>query len=142
MLKNELDLSFNYEPVVYKQIKCGKHKLQNGKKGQVASQSLITEKSLCETMQRLYNRTTYFSEKIIQENDIVKTITAGGGEIWIGNTGTRINDEEIINAQTFPQDYDFCKNKVRYICGMSVPPIMIKRVVEKLIEQGVYDVKE
>ena len=27
--------------------------------------------------------------------------------------------------------------KVEYICGMSVPPIMIKRIVQRLIESGV-----
>lgn len=51
----------------------------------------------------------------------------------------------IRNAQTFPRDYDFGSN-VRgvwtYICGMSVPPVMMKRVVTKLIEQGVFDYKK
>ena len=48
------------------------------------------------------------------------------------------------NEQTFPQDYDFGamnSSNVSYICGMSVPPIMMKRVVTRLIEQGVFDYK-
>ena len=43
-----------------------------------------------------------------------------------------------------PKDFDFCTDSHRgctYILGMSVPPIMIKRVVDSLIEQGVYDYK-
>ena len=32
-------------------------------------------------------------------------------------------------------------DNVGYILGMSVPPLMIKRLVTKLIEQGVYDYK-
>lgn len=51
-----------------------------------------------------------------------------------------ISWQTIRNSQTFPYDYDFCPNnitKVGYVCGMSVPPIMIKRIVTRLIEKGV-----
>lgn len=46
----------------------------------------------------------------------------------------------IIHGQTFPEDYDFVNKTYRnvgYICGMSVPPVMIKRIVQRLIERGV-----
>ena len=52
--------------------------------------------------------------------------------------------EDIIHAQTFPIDYKFNQRtftQVAYTCGMSVPPVMIKRIVTRLIEQGVYDYK-
>lgn len=47
-----------------------------------------------------------------------------------------LSDEDIINASTFPQDYVFGSQDVCYICGMSVPPVMIKRIVTRLIEAG------
>lgn len=53
-----------------------------------------------------------------------------------------VSKETLIAAQTFPSDYDFMPDSysnVGYILGMSVPPLMIKRLVTKLIEQGVYD---
>lgn len=137
-----LDMSFNYEPITYGEIKCGEHKHKNiekAKLAKLAKLSLPFEHSLCETMKRLNNRETYFSERIIYENQVCQTITGGGGEIWIKNTGTHINSAEIINAQTFPQDYNFLKEKVKYICGMSVPPIMIKRIVNRLIESGLFN---
>ena len=49
---------------------------------------------------------------------------------------------DLLPSQTFPEDYQFNTESVTgvtYICGMSVPPIMIKRIVTRLIEQGVYD---
>ena len=51
----------------------------------------------------------------------------------------RITAMDVIRAQTFPEDYNFMSdswNDVAYICGMSVPPIMIKRIVNRLIEGG------
>jgi DNA (cytosine-5)-methyltransferase 1 len=137
-----LDMSFNYEPIIYSAVKCGEHKELFIEKAKIAKQSIIGEKSLSETMMRLNGRTTYFSEKIIYPNEVCKTLTAGGGELWIENTGTHLNDKEMINISTFPQDYNFGREKVKYICGMSVPPIMIKRVVTRLIESGVFDYKQ
>ena len=52
---------------------------------------------------------------------------------------TLLSDESIVNASTFPQDYDFMKVLVGYICGMSVPPLMMKRIVERIIQAGVFE---
>ena len=134
-----LDMTFNYEPITYGEIRCGEHKELFTVKANIAKQSIRSEGSLCETMQRLKGRETYFSEKLIYEDEVCKTLTANGGELWISNTGTHINDREIINIQTFPQDYNFGKANIRYVCGMSVPPIMIKRIVTRLIESGVFE---
>jgi DNA (cytosine-5)-methyltransferase 1 len=136
---DRLDMSFNYQPLVYLDIACGEHIVRTIQKAIIAKKSNNREKNLCETMQRLHGRTTYFSEKIVHNQNVPPTLTAGGGEIWIGNTGACINNMEMINMQTFPQDYNFGGEKVRYICGMSVPPIMIKRIVTRLIDGGIFD---
>ncbi len=59
-----------------------------------------------------------------------------------GNNKTKFSTHDIISMQTFPQDYNFNNNPVRYICGMSVPPIMIKRIVTRLIESGVFEYRK
>jgi DNA (cytosine-5)-methyltransferase 1 len=133
-----LDFCFNYKAITYGEIATGIHELKETEKAKIAKLSVKGEHSLCETMQRLYGRTTYFSEKIIYSEEVCKTLTAGGNEMWIENTGVHINDDEMIRISTFPQDYNFLDQKVKYVCGMSVPPIMIKRIVTRLIEQGVF----
>lgn len=58
------------------------------------------------------------------------------------NAVAYISKETIRNSQTFPQDYDFGSDSYSaygYICGMSVPPLMIKRIVTRLIEAGVFE---
>ena len=53
-----------------------------------------------------------------------------------------VSMETMSHSQTFPEDYDFTNSApswIAFILGMSVPPLMIKRLVTKLIEQGVYD---
>jgi len=39
-----------------------------------------------------------------------------------------ITYKEAIRLQTFPEDYDFGDTDGRYVCGMSVPPLMMQRV--------------
>lgn len=134
----DIDLKFYYEPVLYGEVKCGEHKELLTERAKVARQSIRKEKLLSDTMVRLKGKRTYFTEQIIYEDEVCKTITAGGSELWIANTGTHINNAEIISIQTFPQDYDFCKAKVKYICGMSVPPLMIKRLATRLINSGIF----
>ena len=82
-----------------------------------------------------------FGHRIIDQNSVVPTILAGHRDIWLRN-GNVISIDDMISSQTFPQDYDFGErsySSVEYMCGMSVPPVMMKRVVTRLIEQGVFD---
>lgn len=49
-----------------------------------------------------------------------------------------VSSNEIIRLQTFPDDFNFIKKdpvNVNYICGMSVPPLMMKSVSEAVYNQ-------
>ena len=140
MLNNELDLSFNYEPVTYGEIKSGKERTSHGKINSVIKQMQPGEK-YCDTMQRIYGKYSGFSRVVIGCDDIFPTQTAGHADVWLTN-GNRPSLVDVIHAQTFPEDYDFAGQPVEYICGMSVPPLMIKRIVTRLIESGVFERRE
>ena len=48
-----------------------------------------------------------------------------------------LSKQDIINISTFPQDYKFPSESletITYICGMSVPPLMIKRIANRIKE--------
>lgn len=138
---DNLNMIFNYAPIVYSEIAQGHHEVGTTRKAQIALMAQKGDNGLRETIIRLTGKDAYYSEKIVYQNTVCATLTAGGNEIWIENTGYHINDNEIINISTFPQEYDFNGEKVKYICGMSVPPIMIKRIVTRLIESGIFDYK-
>lgn len=140
---DNLDMSFNYEPITYGEITDGESDERKGKMHDIAAQSIKGEKCLADTLVRLGEKYSMFGHRIIDEDDIVPTILAGHRDIWL-RTGNGISKGDMVSSQTFPQDYDFCPNSysnVEYICGMSVPPIMMKRVVTRLIESGVFDYK-
>lgn len=137
----ELDMSFNYEPVTYGQIKSGEG-LPIKKDSQAARMLAVAthdDLRISDIFIRLGEKEKCFGAKIAWEENVLQTIIANL-EYFRGEEKERISNEDIIHAQTFPEDYDFLEgtwNTVAYICGMSVPPIMIKRIVQRLIESGV-----
>lgn len=74
------------------------------------------------------------SNRICADARIVNTITSGGTYIRAYDFD-KFSDEDYINTQTFPQDYDFCGNNVQYVCGMSVPPNMMAHIATQVYEQ-------
>ena len=135
-----LDMSFNYSPITYGEITNGEEEKKKGRISDLAAKSITGEKLLCQTVQRLENKYSLFNIRLIDKEDIVPTISGGHMDIWLRN-GNCISKCDLISAQTFPQDYDFGSDsytKIEYICGMSVPPIMIKRLVTRLIESEVF----
>jgi DNA (cytosine-5)-methyltransferase 1 len=132
-------MSFNYEPICYGKIKTGIGEKVSDCQKKLLDLAVKGDESLKDINIRQYGKTSCFTDKIVWENDILQTITAGG-KIFRGEDKTKISHQDIINACTFPQDYNFLNLPPRYVCGMSVPPIMIFRVVTRLIEGGIFDV--
>lgn len=139
----DLDLTFNYLPITYREIVSGNgvpinKDSQTYKMLQIAINS---DKAIGDVFERIGEKRRCFNDKIVWKDDVMCTIAASAG-CFRGEEKTRISIEDIIHGQTFPEDYNFKTwsfNNVKYICGMSVPPIMIKRIVTRLIEQGVFD---
>ena len=140
-----LDMSFNYEPVVYSVIKSGIGKpiKKDTQVYQMLCQATHEDLRISDIFVRLGEKEKWFGSKIAWEENVLQTIIANL-DYFRGEEKERISKEDIIHAQTFPEDYDFCSDSwhdIAYVCGMSVPPIMIKRIVTRLIESGVFDEK-
>ena len=143
---DKVDMYFNYEPVTYGEIKQDE--------GRPISKDTQTYKyltaygthkdlRLCDIFERIGEKARCFGTKIAWEENVLQTITAKLDYIR-GEEKTTISLKDIIHAQTFPEDYKFDEynwGSVAYFCGMSVPPIMIKRLVTRLIESGLFDYK-
>ena len=141
MLQNELDMSFNYEPILYKEIKSGDERIAKGKISEAVKQ-LRPKESVGDAMFRIYGKHSALTHRVAREDNVFPTQTAGHHDMWT-ESGNHPSIEDMIIAQTFPPDYDFDGgySAVNYICDMSVPPLMIKRIVTRLIESGVFDVE-
>lgn len=141
----KINMHFDYEKINYGEIRQGEVRKLNKETETYKLLEMSIEKDKCigDVNLRLYNKVSGFQSYIINNNSIVPTIRSKA-DIYIKETMSSINSEEIINSQTFPQDYDFINNKIGnicYMCGMSVPPVMMKRVANRIIESGMLKAK-
>lgn len=140
---DSLNMYFNYEPITYGMIKEGELK-QMGKDTkfyQIASQANDKDKNIADTRKRLGEKGSAFQTLYIRDDMVVPTQRAKPDLIDLEHIAY-VSKETIRNSQTFPQDYKFepdTYSNVGYICGMSVPPVMIKRIVTRLIESGIFE---
>lgn len=61
------------------------------------------------------------------------TATSGPAQLC-PDKPAHISDAAQAAIQSFPIDYNYAGSKVRYICGMSVPPLMMSRVASVVAE--------
>lgn len=72
-----------------------------------------------------------FGDYIINLNNVCPTQTTCS-RFFLNNT-QQLKDEDLILIQTFPIDYDFIKkSNVKYILGMSVPPVMMAQIANQV----------
>ena len=132
----KLTLSFNSKPVPF-----GSVREEKGKPLQGTSLSSVllkyrkdTDKDLSDINKRLRKKNVGFTMPIIHDEEPAQTITSGSS-LYRMCDGLLLTDKDIINCQTFPQDYNFLDQDVQYVCGMSVPPVMMAKISEQVYFQ-------
>lgn len=72
----------------------------------------------------------------VNPNKVLNTVTATTGNgAWHYSIQRPLNDKENILAGSFPQDYNFKNQNVKYVIGMSVPPLMTARISNEIYNQ-------
>ena len=72
---------------------------------------------------------------ILVKNSLVPP-TLGSGSVFVRyDKPYYISERDIILMQSFPLDYHFMDASVQYVCGMSVPPVMMKKISEQIYNQ-------
>lgn len=83
---------------------------------------------------QLPSANAFFSTNILYDNEVPGTLTSSGTTVYY-NEARNLNDTEYRKMSSFPSDYNFIDANVRYVCGMSVPPLMIARIASEIKRQ-------
>lgn len=137
---NNLDMNFNYEPIPYKDIKDGiGRKWDNSTvTGQLVLNAKFGDVGCDDVSNRLFGVSKLWSHRFCYPDEVLYTMTSNKDNFIDFYEKSNISDNSARNSQTFPQDYNFSDNSVFYVCGMSVPPIMTKRIVERMIKAEMF----
>ena len=90
-----------------------------------------TDRKLSDINLRLNGKDKGFTNYIYSDERVCGTI-ASGGSYFRMKDGEMLSRQDIINVQSFPQDYNFLDQNVQYVCGMSVPPVMMANIARQI----------
>lgn len=141
---DNIDMIFNFYPVLMSEIVGGEPRPINKHSQQyrmLVQAIKNTDHSIKDVLERVAGKSSCFCDLITWLDEVPPTQTAKGN-IMVGDDKRKISFLEAIRMQTFPEDYDFSGQNISYICGMSVPPVMMKRIAERLIASGVFNCKK
>jgi DNA (cytosine-5)-methyltransferase 1 len=70
------------------------------------------------------------------------TLSTENGKTYHPSIMRPLNNREYSLGGSYPQDYNYACNKVGYIVGMSVPPVMTAQVATRVYDQWLRPIKE
>jgi DNA (cytosine-5)-methyltransferase 1 len=132
-----LRLAFNEAPIMFGEVREAHGKPFS--KGEGKYSSLLnkrTQKDSCmaDICKRIGCKVSGYNNMINTDKAIAATLIASGTH-FRGFDGLYMTDRDCCNVSTFPQDYKFTGKSVQFVCGMSVPPVMMANIAAKVAEQ-------
>ena len=101
------------------------------------------DKKVSMVKKRLGERESFFNFLFVKPENPLPTITANSfHKIMHWEKPLYLSKREFTLDSSFPLDYDFGKEHPEYVCGMSVPPVMIANIVNKIWEQWLNFIKK
>ena len=130
----KLQLSFNEPPILFKEVRSA-HGRESEGIGQIRMLARRPgDKKMADILKKNEGSNNGFGTTIINDNDVAQTLTSGGSAFRMYD-GLNLSNEDIVHIQTFPEDYEFLNYSAKYICGMSVPPVMMAQISSQVYEQ-------
>ena len=135
----KLELNFNEKPIFFKQIQI---MFQDQRKDLPKSDEKYwdnaNELGLYDERNKGGYKFGYFYKAVL--NRVCKAIDTSS-RFSVSDYKKLFLDIEFILIGSFPLNYNFNKNRVQYIIGMSVPPVMIANIVTEIYEQWLNKIK-
>ena len=130
-----LNMVFNERPILFKEFADYKGtEIKGGKLRHYWENKIPDDDGMGDTTKRLYGVEKCFNQRYDKEDMVCHTLTTKD-VCFCYNQPRRHSAGEVCCISSFPQDYDFCSQKPHYVCGMSVPPIMMAQVASRIYEQ-------
>lgn len=88
-----------------------------------------------EAMSKVHEKGSLFGQQKIDPKAPAPTLTSKEYQLWHWLKPRLLSKLQACRLQSFPDDYDFLNNDPKYVCGMSVPPLMMQRVANQIAFQ-------
>ena len=128
----KINMVFNEKPILYKEIRR-----DDGNKCAFnipdSCRSLWRLTNPGDSLSSAHDKGSFFNEYKVSRQAVVNTIRAKRAPFDSDEERYLYNDE-LIECGSFPIDYNFLSQKLVYIIGMSVPPVMVAKIATRVYE--------
>ena len=131
-----LKLEFNEDAVLFGALSnhIGKKLSTNGKLFSDWNARKVGDKNFSQICIREENTAKRFGRVLLSDNEIAPTIVSGNQYIYF-NKFEEVGTADISQVGSYPLDYNFKKLEVKYLIGMSVPPVMTAQIAHQIYLQ-------
>lgn len=130
-----IDLTFKEDGICYGEFCDNDGREIKGKMLDMWNLKKDGDTSMCDASEREYNRNAFFSQSYIYKDKVLPTLTGHEDSLIPFHKPRYTSKMEVCLMSTFPCDYDFGNEKPHYVCGMSVPPVMMAQIANRVYEQ-------
>jgi len=134
----KIEMEFNEPPILFGEVADYQGRMfgEETTMYQLWKEARDGERSFSDAAMRLRGKASFFTMRLFYETEVAWTIVPDYHCTMIHKKKPMyLSDTEIIKCSTFPQDYNFLGQKAGYLCGMSVPPVMMAQVAGRVWEQ-------
>ena len=83
----------------------------------------------------MYGKENMFNCKYEYKNKVLHTITGKSESNIPFHKPSFLSDKEVLLGSSFPEDFNFLGYRVKYVCGMSIPPVMMANIATEVYNQ-------
>ncbi len=88
----------------------------------------VGDRTQADASVRLRNRRSSYNHAYVYADKVCPTLLGKSDCLMHFSQPRYLSQAEVCKISSFPLDYDFCGQSPHYICGMSVPPLMMYHV--------------
>lgn len=137
----KLKLEFHEKPIFFREIKdCCGEPITGEKTLNAWNNRRPKDKCIGDANKRILGKNSNFNTRFAHDDRVLDTLTSSAQMVLYSHPLKMSNTEQLKGA-TFPVDYKAPKNKVQFLTGMSVPPIMTAQIAWQIYVQWLSKIK-
>ena len=130
-----IEMEFNEKPILFREVADYSGDEANSK----VVRTLWENRQYGDTNQgdanfRLYGKGSNFNQAYVYTDMICPTLASKKTCLIHFDKPLYLGQSEVCCISSFPQDYNFAGQQPHYVCGMSVPPVMMAQVASRIYD--------
>ncbi len=130
-----IEMEFNEKPILFREVADYSGDEANSK----VVRTLWEYRQYGDTNQgdanfRLYGKGSNFNQAYVYTDMICPTLASKKTCLIHFDKPLYLGQSEVCCISSFPQDYNFAGQQPHYVCGMSVPPVMMAQVASRIYD--------